>query len=124
VLSPLDELPGGHHILQSTPCRVGQASGCPCDEKLQNAVLAHLVHYTRQCHGSRAWHSRSHTPSVVDSVMPCSQGITRHFHYGVKVPIETKWKSYALTLTFEAKWGLNQGADFVKFPHVAYFNVI
>ncbi len=92
VLSPLDERPGGHHILQSTPCRVGQCNGLsrPCDEKLQNAVLVHLIHYTRQCHGIRALHSRSHTPSLVHSVMPWSQGITGHFHYCVKVPIETK----------------------------------
>lgn len=92
VLSPLDELPGGHHILQSTPCWVGQYNRLsrPCDEKLQNAVLVHLVHYTRQCHGSRALHSRSHPPSLVDGVMPCSQGITGHFHYGIKIPIETK----------------------------------
>jgi hypothetical protein len=97
VLSPLDELPGGHHILQSTPCRVGQYNRLsrPCDEKQQNAVLVHLVHYTRQCHCSRALHLRSHTPSLVDGVMPCSQGITGHFHYGIKIPIETKWKSYA-----------------------------
>jgi hypothetical protein len=92
VLSPLDELPGGDHILQSTPCRVGQYNRLsrPCDEKLQNAVLVHLVHYTRQRHDSRALHSRSLTPFLVDSVMPRSQGITGHFHYGVKVPIETK----------------------------------
>jgi hypothetical protein len=83
--------------LQSTPCRVGQYNGfVPPMWRKTTKCRTSTPH---SLHQAIPWHQGitlkiSHS-LLGSQFMPCSQGITGHFHYGVKVPIETKWKSYA-----------------------------